>query len=694
MAAFRISVSGINNNVIPKLQEGNKVITKVLGYFEELDIPSDFSYGSELRGYSSRTKDLYTKILTSVEKIKQTVKDYESVERQNKEILSNEFKSIQAMNLSVNYTATGASIAINTTVNSENKTLGSVVSNSILEIGNSVINGLEKCGAVVAEKCEWLYTNIISPVFAFVGKTACSVVNVAISLIKGIASLAEHLVDAVTIISTAAGSIVTGAIDLVQMSGSQIYKTITGTELEWESKTKKMWQGTMSFVADKHVENAFKDFYEKNSIGQFLDANAFALFKSDGILSNVVSGISEVVGIVALTVLTLGIGTAAGIGAAGASAASGVVGTAIATINGFGSYTAEKWNELKESYENKLQQMYEAGEITLDRMNDLKDEWTDMKNCLSGLKFGAMNGLWEGVQWGAGAYLGANKISTEIPELLNSAINIFADTAFNAMDTFVRAGTSALTTEGLSIEEAFEQYGGMTAVFTNVVIGLVGSVGGEVFEYHNLTNKKTVEDLHNITKRFVKDYNLSDIQAKQLLEIIEVYGEKKSNVYISMFVDGNEKFYLPYSAEYTNAVNSGIKLKKTGTQEYFKIKAEIMDKYGLSSKEAGALIELFQFEMNKQQENSIISKTTAKKAEKVNNLNATPIEAIGVNNKPVLEDGIGIKQENDINCSVKKFDGEFMAFSKEKMTSIREMGEYFGDARKKCKLLFSFRFYS
>ena len=86
---------------------------------------------------------------------------------------------------------------------------------------------------------------------------------------------------------------------------SYVSALIDGDTQNWESYTKVLWKGVMGYVAEEHVDNAFKGFYANNQVGQWLDNNAAEIFKSDGIVPGIASGVGYVAGIVGLTLLTL-----------------------------------------------------------------------------------------------------------------------------------------------------------------------------------------------------------------------------------------------------------------------------------------------------------------------------------------------------------------------------------------------------
>lgn len=181
-------------------------------------------------------------------------------------------------------------------------TTGTTIKNEVTNyITDELDPKIENVGAKVSEGCEFAYKNIITPVWSGIKKTGASVGNFSIGLVKGVGELAESLTDAVVMLGTAGLSIGTGLADGV----SYVSALIDGDTKNWESVTGVLWKGVMGYVAEEHVDNAFKGFYANNQIGQWLDKNAADLFKSDGIVPNIASGVGYVAGIAALTLLTL-----------------------------------------------------------------------------------------------------------------------------------------------------------------------------------------------------------------------------------------------------------------------------------------------------------------------------------------------------------------------------------------------------
>ena len=105
-----------------------------------------------------------------------------------------------------------------------------------------------------------------------------------------------------------------------------------------------MWEGTQGFVATEHVKSWFDGFYENTEVGRFLkeNANLFGLVDFDTIRS-VGSGIGYTIGVVALTVLTFGVGGAAVSGSSATVSAAQLATTA--GVAGFGRGTESAWKD-------------------------------------------------------------------------------------------------------------------------------------------------------------------------------------------------------------------------------------------------------------------------------------------------------------------------------------------------------------
>lgn len=380
------------------------------------------------------------------------------------------------------------------------------------------------------------------------------------SVRKGIAQFVGALIDAVALLETAVLSIGTVIADVIYYIAMTSSPTLEGfvNYMTNSSATGVMWQGVMGFVATSFVDNVWNDFYENTSIGQYIDEHAIGIFKHDEIGCNVLSGIGFIAGIVIATIVTFGIagagaGVGAGVGTAAGSVASSttttMISTAFAAVSAFGKYTGESWNTDKlsswegieealkngdissEDYEamkqirdlsdeewEALYNEYLSGNITSEQIEamrqirEMPDDWKTAENWGSGIIYGGVNALWEGFQWYIGGFLG--KITSGLGKI-GAVIRVGVDSIFNTADTPFRSLITAAT-EGRDYGEVFEEKGGWTSVFTDFSIGLIGSLGGEIFD--SITNHLStakLNELHDQLKTFMQQ---SDSNKQNLVE--------------------------------------------------------------------------------------------------------------------------------------------------------------------------------
>lgn len=273
------------------------------------------------------------------------------------------------------------------------------------------------------------------------GMNIADIGNTGAAIVKGVGNVLESIIDGVIVLGTQ-----------VADTGSMATGEFVPYEEGKRGISEECWKGVMGFVAEDHVENVYTNFYKDTEAGKWLDEKANEPFKSTGVATEIVSGVGEVVGIAAVTALSGGT-------SAGAMAA-------VAGATGFGKYTEEHWENARD----------EAG----------GEDWATENVRYNGMLYGAANGAWEAAQW----YLGGkvNNLAIDgVSKVGNSAIRVGIDTAVNAFDTPFRTLVDAATSDK-TIHEAWEKQGGWTSVLTNVGVGLLGSIGGEVFE--NISPKK------------------------------------------------------------------------------------------------------------------------------------------------------------------------------------------------------------
>lgn len=315
-----------------------------------------------------------------------------------------------------------------------------------------------------------------------------------ISLVEGIANVVEWIGDAAHIITTIVDSAGTGIYDGFQA----LYGLITGNE--WESKTKQMWNDTMAEVSETYVEDAFDWFYE---VTKFEESARFFTDHFDTARS-IGNGLGEAIGIIAISLLTFGIGGAAAGGSAAGGAAAGTAATGIsagqmatvAGVSGFGKGAEKSWGE--------------------------------GANLFEGLGYASAIGIWEGIQYFIGGKI--SQLTTFLPQatngatavlptlsdkIKNSLLKVFLDTIDSGVEGFVQPGLDLIYKDGYTdangnyIEfteseskiqqflinycENFEAIGGWGNVGTNAVMGFAGSIIGEGFDLGKLMRQKPVD---------------------------------------------------------------------------------------------------------------------------------------------------------------------------------------------------------
>ncbi len=352
--AFSFNVEGIKK-AIPNVRRIDQYLDSSRSIISSIFIPKDFSDAGQLRSIPNNIDNIREQNKTNENWLIQKINSFTDVEKKIANQLNNSFT---AFNPSINtahksgtnsINQIGAKIAkiensdISSFIENTKKTTFSIIdyvaSGKILsdpvdlakQTGSKVVENIkngfewmlntgaeikegvenfyndkikpayESVKATVSSGCNWLYENILEPSWDFVKTTFASVANVIVSFVKGIGQLLESIFDLVVIIGTGVTSVATGIGDGV----SYLVSLANGNQEEWSSITGDMWKGVMGFVAEDHVGNWFKDFYEKNAIGKWLDENAINALKSDSTINNIVSGIGYVAGIIALTVATL-----------------------------------------------------------------------------------------------------------------------------------------------------------------------------------------------------------------------------------------------------------------------------------------------------------------------------------------------------------------------------------------------------
>ena len=354
------------------------------------------------------------------------------------------------------------------------KKAGEVIKDTGAKVANFVTSAASKVAGFFCSVGDFVWTGI--------KKVGASIANVAIGLIQGLSGFVEAIVDTVAIIGTAVASIFTGLWDL----GQWIHGKITGNE-DWNSVTKAMWGGVMDYVATTHVKDSFKNFYENNAIGKWLDSNAFDWFKSTGAVYQVADGIGYIGGIILLTLATFGVGGAvAGAGGAAATASTAAISVSagqtavVAATAGFGRGAETAWS-----------QGATLGE---------------------GLTYATLTAGWEGLQFYVGSKIGApggygDKIASKVLSqsatagtraIVTSGTRITLDALDGGVEGFVQPLLQTVYADGYYDENGnyieftesdglftrasalFDDMGGWSNVAIQTAIGGAGSAIGEV----------------------------------------------------------------------------------------------------------------------------------------------------------------------------------------------------------------------
>lgn len=620
---------GIKKKAKPALKETRIHLTLAESIFSSLTIPHDFKYANLLKKYPRDMTDIQNEVRSIEKWLDKTIVDFENVENNTKRTVNK----------------------LQNKVDSINKTYQEEVKKTVEKTVEPILKSTSTIAKMIREaELKNEGKTFLEKARDGICSVGASIGNGAVSFFKGVGEFGEGIVDTLGIVGTAIASPFTGLYD-------GFTYLIDGGE-DWESVTGKMWEGTMSFVAEDHVDNLFQNFYENTEVGKWLDEHAFGPFKSDGMGCQIISGVGYVAGVVVLTIATMGIGSAVGI--VGASTASATtVSAGIATASATGKYTSEYWAQKRDSSWEGIERFYQKGEISEEQYNsykmirslneeqwkeieldyqngnltkeqydqikqirELPEDWTTLENGLKGLGYGAANGAWEGIQWYVGGKLAGSILSEST--LANSAIRVGADTGFNALDTPFRTTLESITS-GEDWEQAWINQGGWQSVLSNMGIGLVGSVGGEVVDLSKikkgmttLNNNKLFNNVDKSTAdkvkvAIMKDYangkiDLSKISDTELAKVInnKIKALDAGNIdeafkYVSSidkniikglywFETADGRVIKPFSPEYKQATKSGMKLIKRGNSTYFDIKSTLINKYNMSSSEASKYI--------------------------------------------------------------------------------------------------------
>ena len=519
MSGISINTSGVKEKVVPELENAEKELKKLISNINSLTIPDDFTYKYKLKEYSSKVEKINKNVGIIKRNIQKTIRNFENMEKANANILNSNFK---ALSISGSAYSTGARVADETIdprlatdpfseqyVDSNNISLEELKED--MHFFTDIQDALNNTGAKISEWFDSAASTLVKGVKAIVA----SVANVVVSVIEGLSKCIEYIGKAVMVAVTGVGSIVTVIADGMGY-------LISGEDLEI---TSKMWKWTMSKVSEQYVDNEFKNFYQNNMIGKWLDENSIDILKSDGIGYSIGEGTGEVLGIIGLTLLT------------GGSAAG------VAAIEGFGKYTSEDWSRAKNEYLDKLSGMLEEGQITQVEYEQMKDEWANLETAGQGIKYGILSGAWEGAQWLIGGWLGkSSKMSNRILGGMNykKAVSILVDTGSNMFDPLARAGIDSAI-HGKDFLNAFQEQGGAEAMISNALIGLAFSSGSEYLNWKKVKSGY-YEEIKNKGLEEIEKLVESDME-NGLIKKATTYEEKLRFIKQRDIMEGNGKNY-------------------------------------------------------------------------------------------------------------------------------------------------------
>ena len=256
-------------------------------------------------------------------------------------------------------------------------------------------------------------------------KTAATIATGVFSVGEGVGIFSESLVDCGALLGT---SILTP----FTFIGDKIFGTNT---------TEEMWNGTKSFVSTEHVKSAFDYFYDNTETGQNMKNDAYGFDTVRGIGNEV----GYVGGVVGLTILTCGAGTA-GLGATEGATLSLSQGMGLfAGTAGFGRQTQDSWNE----------------GASLER----------------GLVSGLIGGAWDGAQFFTGAKIAG--FAPTLSVVKNLVLRVGADMGLGALDGLVRPGINSIAS-GKRYGASFEENGGFKTIATQMLVAGGLSLFGEI----------------------------------------------------------------------------------------------------------------------------------------------------------------------------------------------------------------------
>ena len=367
------------------------------------------------------------------------------------------------------------------------------ISNKVKNLWNKFFNWL------MGDALPWI-SNTYVVINDMLESVAATIATFTVSLVEGLAQFGEAMVDFGVIVGAGVGTAVFAI------------EGLFGDE-NWKERTKQLWQDTKGFVSKNYVKSAFDNFYQNNSFGQWLASESYGF----DTVRSIGSGLGYVGGVILLSVVTCGVGTAV----TGASVSTTATMSIIAGLAGTGKGTQTAW-----------------------------ENGADIKE---GLLTGAATGVWEGIQFYLGAKIGQTSIfgkaTTEAAKaslgtgtkLLDSVARIVLDGVDGGVEGFVQPLLDAIykdsyidengnliqfTKDDNILERAtklFDESGGWANVGIQTAIGLGGSIIGETFDLGKLLKNKPVNTKATANMEIVESV-CEDIEIK----IKDIYNGKLS----------------------------------------------------------------------------------------------------------------------------------------------------------------------
>ena len=274
-----------------------------------------------------------------------------------------------------------------------------------------------------------------------------SLVNFGVGLVEGFGKFGETIYDLCDIASTGARSLFSSQKEIDQM-----------------------WEECKARVSTEHVKSYFDEMYAEN---QFLnDARKNAYGGEIG--REMGKGLGYAAGMIGLNVLSGGIASP-GVGLVGFGAKAGQL-AAISSAMGFSKHTEEAWK--------------------------------DGATVSGGLKYGAVAGAWEGVQWYLGAKINAIGGTAKAGEILRGgskavASRIGLSSVDAGMEGIINPALKTLYKNygfdsfGENFKAAYLEAGGAANIFKSAAMGAIGATFGEMVEagksYAALKSNKNVD---------------------------------------------------------------------------------------------------------------------------------------------------------------------------------------------------------